>query len=88
MVTLGGLVNGAPVKDLIGGGDLYWRRPGYQVYAEPGVAWTYGKGTFAFHYPLRVYQNKKDSLLDESLNRRIGADFAAHLIKASYSRRF
>ena len=88
VVMLGGLINGAPVKDLIGGGDLYWRRPGYQIYVEPGIAWTHGKGTFALSYPLRVYQNKQDSLLDESLNRRIGADFAAHLYKVSYSRRF
>jgi hypothetical protein len=85
---LGGMINGVPVHDLIGGGDLYWRRPGYEIYAEPGVSWTYKTHTFWFSYPLRVDQSKKDSLLDESLNRRIGADFAAHLIKASYSRRF
>jgi hypothetical protein len=39
-------------------------------------------------YPLRSYQKKMDSLLDRSLGRRMGADFAAHLVKASYSRRF
>jgi hypothetical protein len=88
VLTLGGMINGVPVHDLNGGGDLYWRRPGYEIYAEPGLAWTFKTHTFTFSYPLRVDQSKKDSLLDESLNRTIGADFAAHLVKASYSRRF
>jgi hypothetical protein len=89
VLTLGGMINGVPVHDLIGGGDLYWRRPGYEIYLEPGLTWTYNNThTFTFSYPLRVDQSKKDSLLDQSLNRVIGADFAAHLIKASYSRRF
>ena len=73
--TLGGMVNGVFVtKDLIGGGDRYWRRPGYQVYAEPGITWSRGLDIVSScSYPLRVYQDKKDSLLDESLNRRIGS---------------
>ena len=86
--TLGGMVNGVMVRDLIGGGDRYWRRPGYQVYAEPGITWSRGLDIVSVSYPLRVYQDKKDSLLDESLNRRIGSDFAANLIKVSYARRF
>ena len=87
-LMLGGMVNGVTVRDLIDGGDLYWRRPGYEVYAEPGVSWTRGADTFTVSYPLRVYQKKHDSLLDESLHRRIGSDFTANLIKLSYARRF
>ena len=40
---LGGRINGVTVKDLIGGGDLYWRRPGYEIYVEPGLTWTLGR---------------------------------------------
>ena len=88
VVTLGAMMNGVTTKDLIGGGDLYFRRPGYEIYAEPGLVWVFKTHTFSVSYPLRVDQNKKDSLLDESLDRKIGADFAANLVRLSYSRRF
>ena len=42
VVSLGGRVNGVTVRDLVGGGDLYWRRPGYEIYVEPGLTWTRG----------------------------------------------
>jgi len=38
--------------------------------------------------PLRVYQKKLDSLLDDSLNRHLGSNFASYLFLASYARRF
>ncbi len=42
VLSVGGRINGVTVKDVIGGGDLYWRRPGYEVYVEPGLTWTLG----------------------------------------------
>jgi len=86
--SLGGRVNGVPVRDVIGGGDLYWRRPGYEIFVEPGLTWTLGANTASISYPIRAYQNKLDSLLDRSLGRRIGADFVPSLFLASYARRF
>lgn len=86
--TLGGRINGITVRDVIGGGDLYFRRPGYEIYVEPGLTWTRGANTASFTVPLRVYQNKLDSLLDVSLQRHLGADFAPFLVIASYARRF
>jgi len=86
--TAGGRINGITVRDIIGGGDLYFRRPGYEIYFEPGLTWTRGANTASFSVPLRVYQNKLDSLLDISLNRHTGADFAPFLVIASYGRRF
>jgi hypothetical protein len=88
VLSAGGRINGVTVRDVIGGGDLYWRRPGYEVYFEPGVTWTGGKNTMSASVPLRVYQNKLDSLLDKSLNRHVGADFAHYLLLVSYARRF
>lgn len=88
VLTAGGRINGITTRDIIGGGDLYFRRPGYEVYVEPGLAWTRGANTASFSVPLRVYQNKLDSLLDVSLKRHIGADFAPFLVIASYGRRF
>jgi len=88
VLSAGGRINGVTVKDVIGGGDLYWRRPGYEVYVEPGLTWTHGKSTTSVSVPVRVYQDKLDSLLDTSLHRHIGSDFAPYLVLASYGRRF
>ncbi|HUM02033.1 MAG TPA: hypothetical protein VL084_07085 [Thermoanaerobaculia bacterium] len=88
VVSVGGRINGVTVRDLIGGGDLYWRRPGYEVYIEPGLSWTSGPHIASVSVPVRVYQNKLDSLLDISKNRHIGSDFAPYLVIASYAYRF
>jgi hypothetical protein len=88
VLSLGGRINGVTVRDLIGGGDLFWRRPGYEIYVEPGLAWTSGPNIASVSVPIRAYQNKLDSLLDVSLNRHIGSDFVPYLILASYAHRF
>jgi hypothetical protein len=88
VVSLGGRINGVTVKDLVGGGDLYWRRPGYVIYVEPGLTWTIGRNMASLSVPVRAYANKMDALLDVSLNRTLGASFASYLFLASYSRRF
>lgn len=88
VVTAGGRINGVTVKDLIGGADMYWRRPGYEVYFEPGLSWTLGRNTASVSVPIRIYQNKLDSPLDVSLGRHIGSDFVPYLIVASVGRRF
>jgi hypothetical protein len=88
VLSFGGRINGVTVRDVIGGGDLYWRRPGYEVYVEPGLTWTLGRNMASVSVPVRVYQMKLDSLLDVSLNRHIGSDFAPFLIVASVARRF
>ena len=86
--SVGGRINGVTVCDIIGGCDLYWRRPGYEVYVEPGLAWSSGQDIASLSVPIRAYQMKLDSKLDESLGRHIGSDFAPFLIVASYAHRF
>lgn len=88
VLSIGGRINGVTVKDVFGGGDLYWRRPGYEFYVEPGLSWTHGKNMTSVSVPIRAYQNKLDSLLDISLHRHVGSDFAPYLVLASYARRF
>lgn len=88
VASAGGRINGVTVKDLIGGKDLYWRRPGYEIYVEPGLTWTHGANTATVSVPVRVAANKLDSPLDVSLGRTIGASFAPYLVLASYARRF
>jgi hypothetical protein len=86
--SAGARINGVTVRDLIGGGDLYWRRPGYEVYFEPGLTWTVGRNMASLSVPIRVYQKKLDSLLDVAQGMRRGSDFTAFLIVASVARRF
>ena len=90
VVSVGGRINGVTVSDLVGGKDLYWRRPGYEVFVEPGLTWTIGANSASFSYAVRAYANKLDSALDMSLTppRHIGADFVPYLLQLSYARRF
>ena len=88
VVSFGGRINGVTVKDLVGGGDLYWRRPGIRSVRRTRDHLDLGPNMASISVPLRVYQNKLDSLLDVSLNRHIGADFAPYLFLASFARRF
>lgn len=86
--SAGGRINGVTVRDIIGGGDLYWRRPGYEVYFEPGLTWTLGRNMASLSVPIRIYQKKIDSLLDIAQGMHRGSDFAPYLIVASVARRF
>ncbi len=88
VVSFGGRINGATVADLIGGQDLYWRRPGYEVFVEPGLTWTLGPNMASFAYGIRAYQRKVDSPLDVSLDRTVGAGFVPYLLQLSFARRF
>lgn len=88
VLSAGGRINGVTVRDVIGGGDLFWRRPGYEVFVEPGLTWTRGGNMASVSVPIRAYQKKLDSLLDESLSRHVGSDFVSYLILASYAHRF
>lgn len=93
--SLGGRIDGVPVRDLFGWNDLSFRRPGYAVYAEPSVTLTMTRGPFALRghsfslsVPVTVDQNREASTLDQSLGRHGGGDFARYLIFLGYTRRF
>lgn len=57
--TLGGRLEGAPPKDLIGssGGR---RRPGYAVSIEPGIVFTKNSWFAAFSTPVAIYRNRQE----------------------------
>ncbi len=54
-VSFGGRIDGIPYHDLIGKSDGF-RRPGYVVFADPGVAVERGPSAFMFSAPVRVAQ--------------------------------
>ena len=88
VVSFGGRINGVTIKDVIGAGDRYWRRPGYVIYVEPGLTWTLGPNMASVSVPVRTYANKLDSLLDRANGEKVGASFASYLLLASFARRF
>lgn len=87
-LSLGGRFDGIPVRDLIGGGDDGFRRPGYTLYLDPGVTIRRGAQEVFVSVPARLHQNFQLSLIDRKLGHRGGGDLADYLIFVSYTRSF
>ena len=87
-VSVGGRIDGQPVRDLIGGGDAGFRRPGYSIALDPSVLLTTGPSQFTVSAPLRLGANRQPSVLDQQTGKRGGGDFASSLVFVSYARRF
>ena len=93
-VSLGGRIDGVPVRDLAGGSDTSFRRPGYVKYAEPSISYTLTRNafslqgsTFTLSVPIAVDQNREASTFDIAHGRHGGGDFARFLIFLSYTKR-
>ena len=61
--SLGGRVEGVPVRDLVGGSEGF-RRPGYAMSIEPGVSAMYKGWTASLYIPVAVYRNREPSVPD------------------------
>lgn len=90
MFSAGIRYEGIPVEDLIGLSDGF-RRPGYILSAEPGIAWLKGRHTLSFNVPVALERNRTQSVLDKKRTEITGnyvhgdAAFADYLIALSYS---
>ncbi len=85
--SLGGRIDGQPVRDLIGGGDPGFRRPGYAISLDPSLSLTTGPSQLTLSAPIRLSANREASVLDLQTGKHGGGDFASTLIFVSYSRR-
>jgi hypothetical protein len=86
-VSLGGRIDGVPPRDLLGESDGF-RRPGFAVSVEPGIAFATGKHTFSLSVPVAVYRERQQSVPEEENDFHGDASFADFLIIASWSVRF
>ena len=86
-VSLGARLDGIPLRDIVGGSNGF-RRPGYSLYLDPGIALARRRGTLTLNVPLRLHQNFKRSLTDVQRGTSGGGDLARYLILVGYSRRF
>lgn len=89
-VMLGGRAEGVPAIDAIGGSSGF-RRPGYIISVEPGIAYMKGKFSAAATVPYALYRNRIKSYADrlDPLGVRHGdAAFADYLVSVNISRWF
>jgi hypothetical protein len=93
-LTLGGRIDGVPADDVIGGGDVYFRRPGYVVYVEPGVSLTLAKGPFntagstlALSVPVALSRNRQWSVQERKIGQNLGGDLSQYSVFFGYSLR-
>lgn len=57
-LSVGARIEGLPRYDLVG--DSHgWRRPGYEVYFEPGLLVERGRSAISLHVPIGVYRNRE-----------------------------
>ncbi len=86
--SLGGRLEGVPVKDLIGDSNGF-RRPGYAISAEPGVSYSRGAYTFSLAVPIALYRNRTRSVPDRAIPGRHGdAAFADYVVLFGWGRKF
>jgi hypothetical protein len=83
--SLGGRLDGIRVRDVLGGSDDGFRRPGYELYLDPGVSYGLGNGTLTVSVPVRLTQDFKPDLVPMHPK---GGDLAEYLIFAGYTYRF
>jgi len=57
-LVIGLRMEGVPRYDLFGDSHGF-RRPGYETFAEPGVAWTHGNSTWSLHVPIGLVRNRR-----------------------------
>ena len=85
--SLGPRLDGIPLKDLVGGSSGF-RRPGYSLYIDPGVAFSKGRNTWSLNVPVRIHQDFQRSLADIDAGTTGGGDLARYLLLIGYSYRF
>lgn len=61
--SLGGRLEGVPVRDLIGESGGF-RRPGYVISVEPGISYMLGNITATLNVPVALVRNRTRSLTD------------------------
>jgi hypothetical protein len=86
--TLGARIDGIPQHDVIGGRDRGFRRPGYTLYIDPGVALTIGRAEVALSVPVAIQQDFQRSWIDRQRNFAGGGDLADYLVFLSFTRRW
>jgi hypothetical protein len=57
------------------------------VFADPGLSYTRGRGTFTASVPYRVHVNRQKSVFEQRTNGLNAGGFAKYLVFLSYTHR-
>ena len=87
IVTMGGRMEGVPVRDMIGGSDGF-RRPGYAISGDPGFLLAIKGNVFSCNVPWAIYRKRPRSVPDLLNGSNGDAAFADYLVTIGFSRRF
>lgn len=83
-VSLAYRVEGLPRYDLIG--DSHgWRRPGHEMFVEPGIAYSKGASTWSLNVPIGFYRNREPNPYS---GREGDATFPDYILLTGISYRF
>lgn len=77
-------IEGMPRYDLIGRSDG-WRRPGKEMFLEPGISYSKGSSSFGFQVPIGYYRNREPDPYTGQLG---DATFPRFILLGNYSIRF
>lgn len=82
-------IEGQPVRDIIGG-DAGFRRPGYSLAAEPGLAYSFGRSNLFLSVPITIRRRRWLSRDEELAGRlsAVSAAFANYNVLVGLSHRF
>ena len=86
-ISLGGRIEGMPVRDMIGGSEGY-RPAGFAISIEPGLTWTRGLNTFNVSVPVAIERHRERNIPNLRSGTAYPAAFPDFMILAGYSRRF
>ena len=88
-ISLGGRMDGTMVRDLIGGRTDFYRKPGYTMYVDPGIALQSGQNQFTLNIPVRVRHDYMSMTINNGQTVRGGAGGVSdYVVYAGFSRRF
>jgi hypothetical protein len=87
--TLGGRMEGVPVRDLIGGSEGF-RRPGFAVSIEPGLVFVKDSWSASVSAPVALYRNRERSVADMETGPTAHGDaaFADYMLLFSVGKAF
>jgi hypothetical protein len=86
-VTLGGRIEGVPVRDAFGK-SFGFRRPGYAISGDPGFLYARGSYVFSCNVPWAIERNRRRSVPDIANHTHGDAAFADYALILGVSRRF
>ena len=86
-LSIGGRMEGVPVRDALGKSDGF-RRPGYVISIEPGMMYERSRYTFYASGPWAMERNRKTSVTDIANHTHGDAAFADYTVIAGLSRSF